>query len=92
VAYVMENEYDASLTSTNEELRVIVRRLEVGHNLSADDCGKISRCIIVAWIYLVDGLVWDPSGEDGTEAEDEKSGQARSPVSMADLPDIAAWS
>ncbi|KAK4443414.1 hypothetical protein QBC34DRAFT_211136 [Podospora aff. communis PSN243] len=66
----------------------IIQTVELSRwRLSMEQCATVARCLIQAWTSFVRIVDWndnDPAGRDGSRP-------SYHPVSLAELPDVAAW-
>lgn len=53
-------------------------------SISVEDCGTVARCIIMLWTRLVKIIDWKQSRPRGQT-------EAYLPLSLEELPDVAAW-
>ncbi|KAM7198696.1 hypothetical protein V8F20_006011 [Naviculisporaceae sp. PSN 640] len=61
--------------------------------ISAENCGTVARCIIMAWARMVRIVEWkdDISAVDQERADDDDRRQACNLMTLDELPDIALW-
>jgi hypothetical protein len=89
-----------SFLATNEpikcvecDIRDIIEKFEKQMSITAVDCARVARCIVVAWTHLVHPVIWisRPSEEKNGGESDGSSPPAYFPVHLEELPDVSAW-
>jgi hypothetical protein len=67
-------------------LERIISKLNSDEQISASDCGKVARCIIMAWVSLVTLVSW----ADRREGHLDDDGVYH-PPSLKEIPYLSAW-
>lgn len=57
--------------------------------ISAENCGTVARCIIMAWARMVRIVEWKDDVDDNGDEEDHR--KACNLMTLEQLPDIALW-
>jgi len=67
-------------------LTQIIDKMDNDEQISASDCGKVARCIIMAWVRLVTLVSW---ADRGTGHLDDDG--IYHPPSLNEIPYMSAW-
>ncbi|KAK4442936.1 hypothetical protein QBC34DRAFT_417959 [Podospora aff. communis PSN243] len=63
-----------------------MRKLDGDDDIPASDCGKLAKCIIMAWVTLVTLISWS----DRKTGEVDDNGVYHPPL-LKELPYMSAW-
>ncbi|KAK0627403.1 hypothetical protein B0T14DRAFT_600625 [Immersiella caudata] len=75
-----------ALSEIEVVLSDITRKLDEDDDILASDCGKIAKCIIMAWVKLVTLISWSDRGTGVVDGD----GVYHPPL-LEELPYISAW-